>query len=335
MKMRSLDRSETLYQLVNIGMLDKYRKRIDNQGHGESILIDTLKGVRGTVTVDGVTRDNLILANFGTYWFGILLDTNLSPVRAYDVTGEVTLRTMGDVNADAFTVMIGSGTSPPAMTDFDLVNRVSLTTARSISNQETETIIVGSAVSDRSFTEVGIRQGLVDTVGGVKNYLLARSLMSGGANTSIVYRIRFQYPWVRNMGYIMYGLLTDSNISVTDIGGTSFTARTSADMNAGSVYLVGSSQGVTWNPDISRLQNPFTISTATYYYNPRTFVLLILVGSISPSTDTELRVIGLQQAVYDVSTQTRHVLLGCIPLPNPIVLRANRVNFVFLRILLA
>ena len=118
------------------------------------------------------------------------------------------------------------------------------------------------------------------------------------------------------------------------VDGTSFTARIGGDSQSGSVYLVASSDLVSWSPTLISISNVFSLSN--YYTDilgTRYIRATFIHGLYSPSNDIAVNTIGLYFPVYDVNGNTQTVCILVQPLSSPITLYASRNNLIVLRII--
>lgn len=116
--------------------------------------------------------------------------------------------------------------------------------------------------------------------------------------------------WIRNFLYYVYGVLTDSSLNMVDYGGTTYTIRTSGDVNIEAVRI---RLGIDLTPPSFgdyRLVSEITNFVATVAVSPITGGYRITIyGTYTPTTSTTVYEIGLSQAVFDTGGSGRTVLL--------------------------
>jgi hypothetical protein len=312
--------------------INRFNKRYEYEAYeyDRGIYIVDVGGVKPR---DDGDKD-LLLSNFWALLIGILRDANASDV--VDIGGSsYTLRSSGDVNVDMAYLSYGTGVDPSYFTQYSLQSRKGfLASSVDIVYLSDRTRISVSGILPEDAYEVGVEQPLYDTGGYSRTILLVRTTGSFSRGNAVVYNIDFLYPWVRQIGDLMYGTMINRNVSMIDVNGAVFLSRTVGDPNAGSVYLVLSSSSVSWSPSLYNVPSPITPS-AFYYDNfgSRSLRMTYIHGMMSPSFDIVVNTIALYQPIYrsDGSTTTSCHLV--IPLSSPVTFYGNRNNLIVLRII--
>jgi hypothetical protein len=298
--------------------------------YDKGIYIVDVKGIKGYIAGE----EDLLTSNWWALFLGSIRETNPSDV--VNTSGiSYTLRASGDSSTGAAYISYGTGTTPEGFTDRTLVSRAgSISTSITIGYLSDRIRITLSGTIPSASSELGIEQNLYDTSGSYAPALLGRKTGSWGANQAIAWYIDFLQPWVRGIGDYMYGIHRDINLSMVRIDGTSFTARTSGDGNAGSAYLVASGDLVSWSPTLIAVSNAFSLNN--YYVDilsTRYIRTTIIHGLYSPANDIQVNTIGLYFPVYDTTGASQTVCILVQPLSSPITFYASRNNLVVLRII--
>jgi hypothetical protein len=298
--------------------------------YDKGIYIVDVKGIKGYIAGE----EDLLVSNWWALLLGLLRD--ISPSDCVYIGGSsYTIKSTADVNAGSAYISYGTGTAPEGFTDYALKTRSgSISTSITIGYMSDRTRITLSGVLPASASELGIEQALYDSSStGGNTYLLGRRTGSWSANQAVPWYIDFLQPWVRGVGDYMYGILRNADVPVTRIDGTSITARTSGTSNAGSIYLVASSDLVSWDPTLVAISNAFSLSN--YYtdiLNTRYMRATMIHGLYSPANDIQVNTIGLYFPVYDTTGASQTVCILVQPLSSPITFYASRNNLVVLRI---
>jgi len=297
--------------------------------YDRGVYVVDVSGVRGFVN----GRGNMLLSNWWALLLGLLRNLNTGDVLDTGGAG-YPLRSAGDVNAGAAVIDYGTGTTPVEFTQFRLASPAGTITPTIAVGYLTDRVRVSlSGTLPATAYELGVRQPLFDTGAYLRYTLLTRVTGSWAAGTGVVYNIDFTAPWVRAVGDMMYGIHSDINATMVRIDGASFTARTAADVNAGSIRLVASSEPVTWSPTLYSIPSPFEL---TNFYSDllgtRLVRMVQLAGLISPAADTTVNTLALYQDIFDTAGIAHTVCMAALPLATPITLYAGRNNIVIWRI---
>ena len=311
--------------------LDAYNKRLEYRvyEYDRGVYVVDVAGVQGSFN----GRENMLLSNFWALLLGVLRNSATHDVIAVDGT-VYALRAHLDVNAAAAVLAYGTGTKPPEFTDFNLEVAVGTVTPSIAVEYLSDRVRVRfSATLPADAREIGVRQALLDGGGATRHTLLTRVTGWWPANSTATYNIDYTAPWVRGVGDLMYGIHLNANVAMVRIDGVSFTARTSGDVNVGSVYVVASSEPVTWSPTLHNIPNPFTL---TNYYadllGTRYVRMVNIVGLITPTVDTAANTLALYQDIFDAGGASNTVCMAVQPLASPVTLYAGRSNIVIWRI---
>jgi len=290
--------------------------------------VETGFGVRGEV--DG--EENTVLANMYAVLMGLLLEANVAGVVVDTGGATITLRTAGDVSAGVYDLCYGTGTAPESLPDYTLTGLTCVTPTRAYTEADSETYIVATHTPGAAFSEVGIRGALYDTAGNTRPILLTRKVMSVAAGREVRARIVVGRPWVRSFWRLLNGVLTNTNQPARNIGGVDITLRSSGDVNAGPVRLIYTGQPVTWSPDLYSLPGAIELPTERYTVWDRRFLMLSLIGRITPPEPVTIRALGLVQSLFDTGGTAHDVLLAAYPLPEPATLEANKAYSIMWRL---
>jgi len=298
--------------------------------YDKGIYVVDVKGIKGYVAGE----EDLLVSN----WWALLLGLirKVDPLDCVSTGGSVyNLRASGDVNVSVAYLVYGTGTAQEAFIDFALKGYAgSITTSITIGYMSDRVRVSLSGIVPSASNELGIYQTLYDTSGGKPTAMLARRVGSWSANQAVSYNIDFLQPWVRGIGDYMYGILRDTDVLMARIDGTTFTARTSGVSNAGSTYLVASSDLVSWDPTLVAISNAFSLSN--YYADilgTRYMRATMIHGLHSPANDIAVNTIGLYFPVFDTSGVSQPVCILVQSLASPITFYASRNNLVVLRII--
>jgi len=298
--------------------------------YDKGIYVVDVKGIKGYVAGE----EDLLVSNFWALLLGLLRDTNPGDCVNTD-GGAYALRAYGDVNAGAAYLVYGTGTTPEAFIEYALKSYAgSIATSITVGYMSDRVRVSLSGIVPSASSELGIYQSLYDTGGGTRTIMLARRVGSWSANQAVSYNIDFLQPWVRGIGDYMYGILRNADVPMARIDGVTFTARTSGDSNAGSAYLVASSDLVSWDPTLVAISNAFSLSN--YYTDilgTRYLRATMIHGLHSPANDIVVNTVGLYFPVFDTSGVSQTVCILVQPLASPITFYASRNNLVVLRII--
>jgi hypothetical protein len=298
--------------------------------YDKGVYIVDVKGVKGYVSSD----EDLLTS----YWWALFLGSirNVNAGDVVDIGGSTyTLRSSDNPNFVAAYISYGAGTTPESFVDRTLVTRVgSISTLITVGYLSDRVRIAFSGTIPSTSYELGIEQTLSDTSGSARTTLLGRRTGSWGAGTAVAWYIDFLAPWVRGVGDYMFGIHREADVTMVRVDGVSFTARTSGESNAGSAYLVASSDLVDWSPTLIAISNAFSLSN--YYADilgTRYIRATLIHGLYSPANDIAVNTIGLYFPVFDTAGTSQTVCILAQPLSSPITLYASRNNLIVLRII--
>jgi hypothetical protein len=312
--------------------LDNYKNRKSEYRiyeYDKGIYIVDVKDIKGYVAGE----EDLLNTNWWALLLGLL--RVVAPSDAITTGGSSSnIYTTGTSNQGAAYLVYGTSTTPEGFIDYALKSYSgSISTSFSIGYLSDRTRVTLSGVVPATAYELGIYQVLYTAVSSWTTFILARRTGSWSANQAVSYYIDFFSPWVRGIGDYMYGILRKADVTMARVDGTSFTARTSGTSNAGSTYLVASSDLVNWDPTLVAISNAFSLSN--YYadiLNTRYIRATMIHGLYSPANDIQVNTIGLYFPVYDINGATQTVCILVQPLSSPITFYASRNNLVVLRI---
>jgi hypothetical protein len=328
--------AETILEILNVRPKIKFNKRgelIPYEFDKGLYLLD-VKGIKGSVKGLSEGDEDLLVSNFWALLLGLLRSVN--PGDAIESGGTIrTLRVVGDVNAGVAYLTYGVGTDPEYFTQHVLVSyKGSITTTVSISYMSDRNRVSLSGTLPDVAYELGIYQSLYATDGYGYPFMLARRTGTWSKGQAVVWNIDFLQPWVRAVADMLYGIFLNTNVTMVDITGASFTARTSAQTSASSIWLVASPNSVTWSPGLTSIPNKVDLSMFYFdYLGSRWARMTFLMGTFTPLTDTQYNTIGLYQNIYDSAGNAHTCCMMVIPLSAPITFYANRNNLAILRII--
>jgi hypothetical protein len=328
--------AETIVEVFNAKPKPKFNKRgeLIPYEFDRGIYLLDVKGIKGSVKSLSESDEDILVSNFWALLLGLLRSYNSSDV--VSTTGiSYALRISGDVTYGTAYLTYGIGTDPEYFTQIALANyKGSISTTISISYMsDRNRISLGGTLPDIAY-ELGIYQSLYDTSAVARITMLARRTGSWNKGDAVVWNIDFLQPWVRAVADMLYGIFLNANVTMVDVTGASFTARTSAQISASSVWLVASPNTVTWSPSLTSIPNKVDLSTFYFdYLDSRVARVTFLLGTFTPPTDTQYNTIGLYQNVYDSGGGTHTCCMMVIPLSAPITFYSNRNNLVILRII--
>jgi hypothetical protein len=297
--------------------------------YDKGIYIVDVKGIKGYIAGE----EDLLNTNWWALLLGLL--RVVTPSDAITTGGSSSnIYVTGAPNQGVAYLVYGTSTIPEGFIDYALKSYSgSITTSFSIGYLSDRTRVTLSGVVPATAYELGIYQVLFTASNNWATFMLARKTGSWSANQAVAWYIDFLQPWVRGIGDYMYGVLRKTDVTMTRVDGTSFTARTSGTSNAGSMYLVASSDLVDWDPTLIAISNAFSLNN--YYadtLNTRYVRATIIHGLYSPANDIEVNTIGLYFPVYDTTGASQTVCILVQPLSSPITFYAGRNNLVVLRI---
>jgi len=298
--------------------------------YDRGVYVVDVRSVEGHVSGD----EDLLTGNWWALFLGSLRNLNSGDV--VDVgSGAYSLRSSGYVNPGSAYISYGTGTAPESFVDRALQARaggISTTITIGYLSDRTRVSLSGTLPSGSS--ELGIEQSLYDTSVTARTILLGRRVGSFTAGQAVTWNIDFLSPWVRAVGDYMYGIHAEVNVTMVRIDGVSFTARTTGDANAGSVYLVASSDLISWDPMLYGITNAFTLTNLyADMLSSRYIRSTIIYALSSPASDISVNTIGLYFPVFDTAGSAQTVCVLVQPLASPITLYAGRNNLIVLRII--
>jgi hypothetical protein len=332
---RLLD-AETVLEIFNTKPKLKFNKRgelVPYEFDKGFYLID-VKGVKGSVKDLGGFDEDLLVSNFWALFLGYLRNVDTGDV--VDIGGNVrTIRSSGDVQNGAAYLEFGTGADPEYFTHYNLVSRIaSIPTTISISYMSDRNRVSLSGTLTGYAYELGITQPLFDIAGNTRYTMLGRRVGTWSGGQVVVWNIDFLQPWVRAVADLFYGILRDANVTMVDATGAYFTAKTSGDANASSVWLVASPDAVTWSPGLTNIPNSVGLSMSYLdYLGSRIARMTYLIGTLSPLTDTQYSTLGLYQGISDTAGAWHDCAMMVIPLSAPITFYKDRNNLAILRII--
>jgi len=156
---------------------------------------------------------------------------------------------------------------------------------------------------------------------------------------TITWRLNFFEPLVRNLAYIFFGLLSDTDpTGILDLAGTSHDVRTSAE---GTSFATGvckvhfGTSNAPFSFDNYAITDPIEVTpkVTAIVDDGLKYILTILTSYVVPASDTDIYEIGIVRTLYDTAGNTYDALLARIVLSTPITLHGGKTNVVILRLL--
>jgi hypothetical protein len=290
------------------------------------ILVDLRRSVYGLLNN---RKKNLLVYNFWALLLGSFADTNITVAATGGFT--YTLRNANDPSAGSAFVTFGTGTVSPDFSQYALSYRVtslegSVIPPITILESDKRRIRFGR-VSAGAISEVGLYQSLYETGGSSYETMLGRTLLSvPGSGYNVYYDVILKAPFLNNSLYYLYGILTNSNQNLVDRVGTSFTARTSGDVQSGGLFLLIGTSNSPFDFGTYDLADPVVLtSVGNFTYAVRSYVMYIVSGAIRLTVSMNIGEIGFAQNIYDTGGALHGVLLGRIPLSTPIPRNAGDI----------
>jgi hypothetical protein len=283
------------------------------------IIIDLKKTIYGLLNN---RKKNLLVYNFWALLLGSLADANIDAVQISAYT--YALRSSSDPSTGSAYVVFGTGTTPPDFSQISLVSRSTSYEGSAISpaviKESDKRRIRFGRVTLGAIYEVGLYQNLYDTGGTARLSMLGRTLLTvPGSGYNVYYDVIFKAPFLDNALYYLYGILTDSNQSLVERAGSSFTARTSGDAQSGGLFMLIGTSNSPFDFGSYDLANPVILSSiSSLFYSARSYVMYIVSGAIRLSESMNIGEIGFAQNIYDTGGSLHGTLLGRIPLTTPI-----------------
>ena len=322
---RELLRVKPRYGRVNLRTFES-----DVYEYDRGVYVVDVRGVEGRVSSD----EDLLTSYWWALFLGSIREVNASDVVDLGGASRV-IRSVSDVNAGSAYIVYGTGTAPESFVDRTLQVRaggISTTVTIGYLADRVRVSLSGTLPSDSS--ELGIEQDLIGSGTSPWITLLCRKVGSFSAGRGVTWNIDFLSPWVRAVGDYMYGIHASLNVTMVRIDGVSFTARTAGDVNAGSAYLVASSDLMTWDPMLVGITGAFSLTN--FYADvlfSRVLRSTIIYGLSSPASDIQVNTIGLYFPVFDAVGTAQTVCILVQPLASPITLFAGRNNLIVLRVI--
>ena len=283
------------------------------------IVINAEEAIKGIINNK---YKNLLVYNFWSILSGLLSDTN-TPFTSIGGASPIA-RTFIKVSGGAAYVVFGVDTVAESFTQFKLGNRVTALEGTAISPtivRESDRIRVrfGRVTADTVY-EVGLYQTIYDTGGYAHTVMHGRKVIPNTpGGRQVFYDIVLFSPFTAQMARYVFGFLTETNQSMTDASGGSYTARTGGDVNAGGLYLaIGTGSGAFTFDDINLTSRIDLASAANNIQSPPTRSLLIVSGAIRLSSAINIAEIGLLQNIFDTAAGTHPTLLARIVLPTAV-----------------
>ncbi|MCQ5337288.1 MAG: hypothetical protein NO475_03725 [Candidatus Methanomethylicia archaeon] len=276
---------------------------------------------------------NMLVYMFWAYLLAYLSDSVTDFINtggAWNFRG-YPLRSNLEVNASSAYVVFGTRTDEPAFDQYSLLGRNTALEGSAI----TPAIILEAdkrrlrfgRVSAGAVSEVGLYQVVYDTYPYTHEIMLGRTVYSvPGSGYNVYYDVIVKAPFLDNLAYYLFGLLSDTNQNLKRRDGTVVTARTSGDANASTLYLFIGTSNTPFSFDQYDLTNALALTSVHYFtWSRSTYVMIILSGAVRLATSMTIGEVGFAQRIADIGGYLNEVLLGRIPLSTPISKSAGDV----------
>jgi hypothetical protein len=266
------------------------------------IIIDLRKTIYGLLNN---RKKNLLVYNFWALLLGSLADTYLDAVILNATT--YTLRSSSDPSAGSAYLVFGTSTVSPDFSQYALGSRNTALEGATISpavvSESDKRRVRFGRVSAGAISEVGLYQDLLNTSGNVQTSMLGRTLLSvPGSGYNVYYDVILKAPFLDNSVYYVLGLLSNTNQNLVDLSGTTFTARTSGDVQSGGLFLIIGTSNSPFDFATYDLANPVVLTSVNnLFYSVRSYVMLVVSGAIRLSASMNIGEIGFAQNIYDTS----------------------------------
>jgi hypothetical protein len=281
--------------------------------------------VRADKVISGLVNNrykNILVWNFWELLNGSLADANGNVVSPGGIVSSA--RLSSDPTSGSAYVTFGSNTAPEAYGQYALGARSTALEGAVISPgiiaETGQYRIRFGRVSAGTVYEVGLYQLIFYTTTNVET-MLVREVYSGGipSGKNVYYDILVKPPFLKNFVYYLFGILTDTNQSLVDRSGATFTARTSGDAQIGGLFMrVGTGTGA-FDFGTYELTNPLDCFSATnFYWADRTYSFLQVSGAIRFTSAYTVGEVGVYQNIYDTGGATHPTLLMRFVLPSPV-----------------
>jgi hypothetical protein len=290
------------------------------------ILVDLKKTIYGLLNN---RKKNLLVYNFWALLLGSFAETNITVINTSGIS--YTLRAVNDPSTGSAFVTFGTGTVSPSFSQIALSSRAtslegSVIPSTIILESDKRRIRFGR-VSAGAISEVGLYQNLIDVNGNIREFMLGRTLLSvPGSGYNVYYDVILKAPFLNNSVYYLFGILTDTNQNLVDRVGTSFTARTSGDVQSGGLYLIIGTSNSPFDFYSYNLADPVVLTSAgNFTYAVGSYIMYIVSGATRLVSSMNIGEIGFAQNIYDTGGSLHGVLLGRIPLATPIPRNAGDI----------
>jgi len=281
--------------------------------------------VRADKTIEGRVngKKNVLVWSFWQLLNGSLADRDVSVVRTDGPINTTT--TSNDPNRGSAYVTFGTNTVPEAYDQNALGSRSTALEGAVISPgviaESGQYRIRFGRVSAGTVYEVGLYQALFFPALGTFDVMYGRVVYSGGipSGKNVYYDILVKPPFLTNLVYYLFGILTETNQSLVDRSGATFTARTAGDAQSGAIYMrVGTGTGA-FDFGSYELTNPLDCVSATnFYWGDRTYSFLQASGAIRFTSAYTVAEVGVYQNIYDTGGAIHPTLLMRFVLPSPV-----------------
>jgi hypothetical protein len=311
-----------LFGLENLKHVKPFMSRSayrDASGSDLIIIIDLRKTIYGLLNN---RKKNILVYNFWALLLGSLADAYLDAVSIGGVT--FSLRSVSDPNAGSAYLAFGTSTVSPDFSQYALGSRNTALEGATISptviSESDKRRVRFGRVSAGAISEVGLYQDLYDTGAYTRTFMLGRTLLSvPGSGYNVYYDVILKAPFLDNSAYYVLGILSNTNQNLVDRVGSTFSARTSGDVQSGGLFLIIGTSNSPFGFATYDLANPVVLTSVNnLFYSARSYVMLIVSGVIRLSTSMNIGEIGFAQNIYDAGGSLHGTLLGRIPLTTPI-----------------
>jgi len=321
-----------VYRLKINPNVDLIKKKLGFRTHLLDFIIKR-PSLMGGIFYDGLFMKNRLLKNHYEIIRGLLNNVNVSIL---DTAGNSkNARTSGDFAHDIARIYVGEDTVDLDFSDYNLTNFASdvcsLVELLSLTNSNKVRV---SGLAAKTGTSVGLALDIFDASGSSLYVMLSARLLSVSSGESVLYDLVFNQPWVYNFANWFYGLAKNTDApNEKDLGGVTYTLRSSADAQAEACRIVTGDGTDEWSPTDYSLSSPVEHETSFHSWVTDYAVEYVWRTWYIPPSDEQINEIGLVQKLYDSGGGQHDTLLCRIALgASPLNLTGGNYYIIRLRI---
>lgn len=260
------------------------------------IMVNVYKPMRGHLIIGDRVYSNLLTRNFTRILQRSLGGQILSITTTYGSSFDFNFTTSGATTR----LRIGSGTTPPSYTDYNVPDPIADITPSVTITRLTDVNIIGiSAYATQGFSTVGIVSNFLFNDGSASRWfdiLLARSLASIGADQAFTYRITIPHPFNNNFANMLYGFLSNTNQQVANINGATYTMGSGTFSSEVNSSIVVTDSDIDDSISRGAVPGSILIPSVVEYYESNTSITIVVRASFTPSSTYTIRLIGISKS---------------------------------------